>query len=64
MQEHRYYHSELELKYHDIDKCWTFVSSSAWKNSVNAAIESVGICLSSHALKSVNNIEKTQPRII
>ena len=36
IQEHRYYHSELEIKYHDTDDGRTFVSLSVWKNSVNA----------------------------
>ena len=29
---HRYYHSELELKYHDTGNGWTFVLVSPWKN--------------------------------
>ena len=34
IQEHRYYHSEQEIKYHDAGKGWTFASASAWKNSI------------------------------
>ena len=32
VQEHRNYHSELELKYDDTGNSWTLISSSAWKN--------------------------------
>ena len=41
-----------------------FVSVFVWKNSVNAVIGGVGMFLSSHAVKSLNNIEKIQPRIM
>ena len=53
--------SERELKYHDIGNGWTFVSTSAWENSVNATIE---MLLSPRALKSLNSIERNQPGIM
>jgi len=40
------------------------VSASAWKNSVNASIGGVAMLLSPRALKSLNSIEKIQPRIM
>ena len=41
MQEHRYYHSKLEIKYHDTGNRRSFISASSWKYSVNAVIERV-----------------------
>ena len=41
-----------------------FVSASAWKNSVNAAIGSVYMLIESRALKSLNSIEKIQSRMM
>ena len=43
IQEHRYPHSELEIKYHDTGNGWKFISASAWKNSVNADVGGIGI---------------------
>ena len=40
------------------------VSASASKNSINTAIDDVGMHLSSHTLKSLNSIKKIQPRIM
>ena len=51
IQEHRYYLSEQEIKYHDAGKGWTIISESAWKHTVNAVIGVVGMNLISHALK-------------
>ena len=62
IQEHRYIHSE-DIKYHDSGNGLTYVSASARKNSVNAVIEGVGMLIGPQALKSLNNIEKIQPRI-
>ena len=64
MQEHRYYHSEVYVKYHDTGNGWMFISTSAGKNSVNAVIGGVGMLLSPCTLKSLYSIEKIQPRII
>ena len=50
--------SKLEIKYHNTGNRWTFVMASAWKNSVNAIIGSVGMLLSLCALKSLNSIER------
>ena len=64
MQEHKYHYSEIKIKYHDTGIRWTFISASAQKNSVSAAVEGVGMLLSPHALKSLNSIEKIQPRMM
>ena len=37
---------------------------SAWKNSVNAAVGGVGLLIGPRALKTLNSIEKIQPRMI
>ena len=58
VQEHRYHHSEKDIKYHNPGNGCTFVSSSTWKNSVNAVIGGVGGLISQRALKSLNSIEK------
>ena len=58
---HRYLHSE-DIKFDDTGNGWTFVSVSAWKNSLNAAI--VGMLIGPTAQKSLNSIEKIQPRMI
>ena len=39
-------------------------TASAWKNSVNATIEGVGMLIGPRALKSLNSIEKIQPRMM
>ena len=64
IQEHKYYHSDLEMKYHDTGDGWMFVSASAWKNSVDEVIGGVGMLLSPHGLKSLYSIEKVHPRIM
>ena len=38
LQLHRYRHSEGMVKYRDSGHGWTFISASAWKNSINATI--------------------------
>ena len=62
IQEHRYHQREVEREY-DTGDGWTFISRSTWKNSVNGIIRSVGIPLGLHTLKSLNSIEKIQPRM-
>ena len=47
--EYRYHHSELEMKYHDTVNGWIFISVSARRNSVNAAVEGVGMPFSRNA---------------
>ena len=38
VEEHRYYESELELKYHDTGNVWKLVSASARKSFVNTTM--------------------------
>lgn len=64
VQEHRLYHDEINLKYHELGKGWTFISASAVKNTANATIGGVGFLLSPHAMRSLNSIEKITSRII
>ena len=62
MQKQRYYNSELDLNTMiPVMGRHSFVSAFAWINSVGGGI---GMLLSRRALKSLNSIEKTQPRII
>ena len=63
IQEHRYTHSE-DIKYHDNGNGWMLATVSAWKNSVNATVEGVGILIGPKALKSLNSIERIQPRMM
>ena len=55
MQEHRYTHIE-DIKYHETGNGWSFVTVSAWKNSVNAAVGGVGLLIGPRALKTLNSI--------
>ena len=57
IQEHRYTHTE-DIKYHETGNV------SAWKNSVNAAVGGVGLLIGPKALKTLNSIEKIQPRMM
>ena len=59
----QYTHCE-DIKYHDTSNGWTLAPASAWKNSVNATIRGVGILIGPQALKSLNSIEKIQPRMM
>ena len=59
-----YHHIEVEMKYNDIGNGWTFTSASAWKNSVNYVIGDVEMLPSPYTLKSLNTIEKIQPRMM
>ena len=43
---------------------WTLATVSAWKNSVNAAVGGVGMLLGPRALKTLNSIERIQPRMM
>ena len=63
IQEHRYTHTE-DIKYHETGNGWSLVTVSAWKNSVNAAVGRVGLLIVPRALKTLNSIEKIQPRMI
>ena len=63
IQEHRYTHTE-DIKYHETGNGWSLVTVSAWKNSVNAAVGGVGLLIGPRALKTLNSIEKIQPRMM
>lgn len=64
IQEHRLYHSDIDLKYEEVGKGWTFITSSAWKNTQNSTIGGIGILLSPYAMKSLNSIETITNRIM
>ena len=63
IQEHRYTHTE-DIKYHETGNGWTLVTVSAWKNSVNASVGGVGILIGPRALKTLNSIERIQPKMM
>ena len=56
-------HTE-DIKYHETGKGWSLVTVSAWKNSVNAAVGGVGLLIGPRALKTLNSVEKIQPRMM
>ena len=56
-------HTE-DIKYLETGNGWTFATVSAWKNSVNAAVGGVEMLIGPRALKTLNSIEKIQPRIM
>ena len=58
-----YTHTE-DIKYHDIGNGWTLATVSAWKNSVNATVGGVGMLIGPRALKTLNSIERIQPRMM
>ena len=60
IQEHRYTHTE-DIKYHETGNGWTLATVSAWKNSINAT---VGVLIGPRALKTLNSIERIQPRMM
>ena len=64
VQEHRLFHDDVTLKYHELGKGWIFISASAVKNTVNATIGGVGFLLSPYAMNSLNSVEKITSRII
>ena len=53
-----------DIKYHDTVNGWTLATVSAWKNSVNATVGGVGMLIGPRPLKTLNNIERIQPRMI
>ena len=63
IQEHRYTFSE-DIEYHDRGNGWMLATASAWKNSVNASVRGVCILIGTRALKSINSIERIQPRMV
>ena len=62
-QENRYTHTE-DIKYHETGNGWMLVTVSAWKNSVNASVGGVGMLIGPRALKTLNSIERIQPRMM
>ena len=56
-------HSE-DIRYHNTGNGCMLATASAWKNSVNATIGGVGMLIGPQALKSLNSIEKIQPRMM
>ena len=63
IQEHRYTQSG-DIEYHGTDNGWTLANASAWKNSVNATRWGIGMLIGPRAIKSLNSIEKIQPRMM
>ena len=63
IKEHRYTHTE-DIKYHETGNGWSLVTVSAWKNSINAGVGGVGLLIGPTALKTLNSIEKIQPRMM
>ena len=63
IQEHRYTHTE-DSKYHQTGNGWTLATVSAWKISVNATVGGVGMLIGPRAIKTLNSIEKIQPRMM
>ena len=63
IQEHRCTHTE-DIKYHETGNGWSLLTISAWNNSVNAAVGGVGLLIGPRALKTLNSIEKIQPRMM
>ena len=63
IQEHRHTHTE-DIKYHETGNGWTLATVSAWKNSVNATVGGVGMLIGPRALKTLNSIERIQPRMM
>ena len=61
--EHRYTHTE-DIKYHEPGNRWTLAYVSAWKNSFNATVGGVGMLIGPRALKTLNSIERIQPRMM
>ena len=50
--------------YYYLIRIVSFVTVSAWKNSVNAAVGGVGLLIGPRALKMLNSVEKIQPRMM
>ena len=62
LREHGHTHNE-DIKYQDTGHGLMLTTASAWKNSINATIGGVGMLIEPRALKSLNSIEKIQPRM-
>ena len=53
-----------DIKYHETGNGWTLATVSAWKNSDNATVGGVGMLIGPSALKTLNSIERIQPRTL
>ena len=53
-----------DIKYHDTGNGWMLATVSAWKNSVNATVGGIGMLIGPRALKTLNSIERIQPRMM
>ena len=53
-----------DIKYPDTVNGWMLATVSAWKNYVNATVGGVGMLIGPKALKTLNSIERIQPRIM
>ena len=62
-QEYRYMHTE-DIEYHDTGNGWTLAIVLAWKNSVNATVGGIVMLIGPRALKTLNSIERIQPRMM
>ena len=63
IQDHGYTHTE-DIKYHQTGNGWTLATESAWKNSVNASVGGIGMLIGPRAIKTLNSIERIQPRMM
>ena len=63
VQEHRFYHPDDILKYHQVGS-YQLVTSSASKNSSNASVGGAGFLLSSKASNNLLGVESISPRIM
>ena len=63
VQEHRFYHDKKPVKYHPADT-YQLVTSSSWKNSMNASVGGVGFLLSPAAINNLIHVEPISPRIL
>ena len=63
IQEHRHTHTE-DIKYQETGNGSTLATVSTRKNSVNATVGGVGMPIGPRALKTLNNIERIQPRMM
>ena len=59
----QYTHTK-DIKYHETGNGWTLATVSAWTNSVNATVGGVGMLIGPRVLKTLNSIERIQPRMM
>ena len=63
LQEHRFIHEDLTTNEQTFGN-WTLITSSAWKNSTNAAIGGIGMLFSPQTYKALETVEMITPRIM